>query len=201
MNRNIILYCYLAVLTVLVVVLSVKVFSKKSCNRTEGPAVIANVQDGSKMPVAYINLDTLLTQYTFAIEANDRLMSKQESARATFTTKARTLQNEMADFQRKLETNAFLSRDRAEKEQQRLLKKQQELEQLEDQLSQDILVENQKLNKQLRDTLDAFLKEYNANAGYQIILANAQSDNILLAQPGYDITPEVVSALNKRYTK
>ncbi len=201
MNRNIILYCYLAVLTVLVVVLSVKVFSKKSCKVAESTVAATTVQSGDKLPVAYINLDTLLTQYTFAIEANDRLMSKQESARATFTSKARTLQSEMADFQRKLETNAFLSRDRAEKEQQRLLKKQQELEQLEEQLSQDILVENQQLNKQLRDTLDAFLKQYNANAGYQIILANAQSDNILLAQPSYDITSEVVKALNERYKK
>ena len=113
MNRNIILYCYLVALTVLVVVLSVKVYGKKSCKNPEKPVVAACLQGGEMLPVAYINLDTLLTQYTFAIEANDRLMSKQESARATYASKARTLQNEMADFQRKLETNAFLSRDYA----------------------------------------------------------------------------------------
>lgn len=153
------------------------------------------------IPVAYLNLDSLLVNYIFAQEAQDKLMSKQEDARLKLNTKARTLQNEMADFQRKLDNNAFLSRERAESEANRLQKKQQELQELEAKLTNDILIENQNLNMQLRDTLDSYLKEYNADGRYQIILANQQNDNILLAGEGYDITDEVVSALNRRYKK
>lgn len=154
-----------------------------------------------RVPVAYINLDSLLQNYTFAIEANEKLMSKQEDARLKLNTRARSLQSEMVDFQRKLDNNAFLSRERAENEQNRLMKKQQELQDLEAKLTQDIVAENQALNMQLADTLDAFLKEFNADGRYHIIFTNTQRDNILQAHPAYDISSEVIEALNSRYNK
>lgn len=154
-----------------------------------------------RVPVAYINLDSLLQNYTFAIEANEKLMSKQEDARLKLNTRARSLQSEMVDFQRKLDNNAFLSRERAENEQNRLLKKQQELQDLEAKLTQDIVAENQALNMQLADTLDSFLKEFNADGRYHIIFTNTQRDNILQAHPAYDISSEVIEALNSRYNK
>ena len=86
------------------------------------------VENTGVLPVAYLNVDSLLVNYTFAQVASDKLMSKQEDARVKMNTKLRTFQNEVADFQRKLENNAFLSRERAEKEQQRLAKKEQELQ-------------------------------------------------------------------------
>ena len=128
-------------------------------------------------------------------------MSRQEDARLQLNQKARSLQSDMAEFQRKLDNNAFLSRERAEAEAQRLQKRQQDLQDLEAKLTQDIMLENQNLNLQLRDTLDNYLKEFNANGRFQVILANTQGDNILLAQPGYDVTDEVVTALNRRYSK
>ena len=65
---------------------------------------------GEQLPVAYLNLDSVLLNYTFAIEANDKLMSKQEDARLKLNTRANTLQRELADFQRKVENNAFFTR-------------------------------------------------------------------------------------------
>ena len=96
--------------------------SKSSCGAESGSA--APVAAEGQMPVAYLNLDSVLLNYQFAVEANDRLMSKQEDARLKLNTRARTLQSEMADFQRKLENGAFMSRERAEQKQQELLKKQ-----------------------------------------------------------------------------
>ncbi len=168
-------------------------------DKQEAPAVA--VESSEVMPIAYLNVDSLLVNYTFAQEASERLMKKQEDARLKLNTKARTLQNEMADFQRKLENNAFLSRERAEKEQQRLLTKQQELQELEAKLTEDIMLENQKLNMQLADTLTNFLEEYNADGRYHVILSNSAKDNVLMAAEQYDITDEVIDALNARCGK
>jgi outer membrane protein len=137
----------------------------------------------------------------FAQEANEKLMKKQEDARLKMNTKVRTFQNEVADFQRKLENNAFLSRERAEKEQQRLAKKEQELQELEAKLTQDILTENQNLNKQLVDSLNNFLNVFNADGRYHVILSNNAKDNILMASEVYDITDEVIEGMNNRYKK
>lgn len=153
------------------------------------------------MPVAYLNVDSLLANYTFAQEASERLMSKQEDARVKMNTKLRTFQNEVADFQRKLENNAFLSRERAEQEQQRLAKKEQELQELEAKLTQDIMLENQKLNQQLGDSLNTFLQEFNADGRFHIILSNTAKDNVLMASQQYDITDAVIAGMNARCKK
>ena len=183
------------VLVAAVAALFVLHFSKKEC----APAEVAASSD--VMPVAYLNVDSLLANYSFAIEASEKLMSKQEDARLKMNTKLRTFQNEVADFQRKLQNNAFLSRERAEKEQQRLAKKEQELQELEAKLTQDIMLENQKLNLQLADSLTNFLQLFNADGRYHIILSNTAKDNVLMAGEQYDITNEVIEGLNARYTK
>lgn len=188
------------VLAAAVVALFVIVFNGRSKAPEAPQPVAAPVVEGA-MPVAYLNVDSLLLQYSYAQEMTEKLLRKQEDARLKLNTKARTLQKEMEDFQRKLENNAFLSRERAESEQQRLLRKQQELEDLDAKLTQEIMTENQKFNMQLADTLMAFLKDFNADGRYQIILSNNAKDNILMAAEGYDITPAVVSGLNSRYTK
>ena len=169
--------------------------------KKQGETPTAAVEQSEVLPIAYLNTDSLLVNYVFAQEANEKLMKKQEDARLKLNTKARTLQNEMADFQRKLENNAFLSRERAEKEQQRLIKKQQELQELEAKLTEDIMIENQKLNIQLADTLTNFLQEFNADGRYHAILSNSAKDNVLMAAESYNITSEVIKQLNARYGK
>ena len=169
--------------------------------KKQGETPTAAVEQSEVLPIAYLNTDSLLVNYVFAQEANEKLMKKQEDARLKLNTKARTLQNEMADFQRKLENNAFLSRERAEKEQQRLIKKQHELQELEAKLTEDIMIENQKLNLQLADTLTNFLQEFNADGRYHVILSNSAKDNVLMAAESYNITSEVIKQLNARYGK
>lgn len=171
-----------------------------TCNKSQTPAtaVETNIE---MMPIAYLNIDSLLVNYVFAQDASERLMKKQEDARLKLNSKARTLQSEMADFQRKLENNAFLSRERAEKEQQRLLNKQQELQELEAKLTEEIMLENQKLNMQLADTVTNFLQEFNADGRYHVILSNSAKDNVLMAAEQYDITSQVIEALNARCKK
>lgn len=189
-----------AILAVAVIALFTLFFTRKPAEKAVASAENVVVAD-SNLPIAYLNLDSVLTQYQFAIEASDKLMTKQEDARLKLNTKARTLQSEAADFQRKLENGAFMSRDRAEQKQQELLKKQNDLQELEAKLTNDIMLENQKLNMQLADTINNFLREFNADGRYQMIFANAGKDNILQAADGYDITAEVVEALNTRYNK
>ncbi|MBQ7192703.1 MAG: OmpH family outer membrane protein [Paludibacteraceae bacterium] len=187
------------VLALAVVALFVLHFTSKQS--TSAPAAEAVAVENGAMPIAYLNVDSLLANYTFAQEAQETLMTKQEDARLKLNSKARTLQKEMSDFQQKYDNHAFLSAERAQSEYQRLQKKQQELEELEAKLTQDIMTENQKLNLQLADSLTAFLNDYNADGRFHVILSNNAKDNVLMANPSYDITAAVVEGLNKRYKK
>ena len=160
--------------------------------------------DSSKvttLPIAYVNIDSLLLNYTFAKNANESLIKKQEDSRSTINGRARQLQTEMSEFQRKLENNAFLSRERAEAAQTEILKKQKDLQDMDGKLSQQLMEQQQKMSEQLRDTINAFMKDYNKDGKYQMIISNTANDNILYAGKAYDITADVIKELNARYTK
>lgn len=187
-----------AVLAVAVVILFWLVLSSKSTTEIKRVVTGSDSISGGKLPIAYINIDSLLLNYQFAKDANESLIKKQEDSRLTINTKARQLQTEMGEFQRKLENNAFLSRERAEQEQIRLQKKQQELQELDGKLSQQLMQVQQKMSEELRDTINKFMKEYNKDRKYEMIISNTSSDNVLYAAEGYDITAEVTKMLNDR---
>ena len=176
-------------------------------------AVVAEVEpQGALLPVAIVNTDSILKHYTLAIEASDKLMARYEESTVKLDTKAKSLQKEyetfqrdVLDFQRKVEANAFLSRERAESEQARLQKKeqqlvtkQQDLENLRQKLSNDFMNEQAALTQQLQDSVQAYLREYNADGHLHLILNDAVLMNKVA---GYDITDEVIESLNTRYKK
>ncbi len=151
------------------------------------------------LPIAYVNVDSLLLNYNYSKDLNDVLIKKRENAQATLTQKARQLDSEMGEFQRKQENNAFLSEQSFKNQQQSLLKKQQDLQKLEQTLTQQLMEDQQVMNKQLRDTIYSFLKSYNLDKKYQVILSNTMNDNVMIANPKLDITEEVIKLLNKNY--
>lgn len=188
-----------AVLAIAVVVLFVLVLGNKTSVATKQSVRGKEIVTKGKLPIAYINIDSLLLHYQFAKEANESLIKKQEDSRLTINTKARQLQAEMGEFQHKLENNAFLSRERAEQEQARLQKKQQDLQVLDGDLSKQLVQVQQKMSEQLRDTINSFMKDYNRDHKYEMIISNTASDNILYADKSYDITAEVTKLLNERF--
>jgi len=187
-----------AILAIAVIVLFWLVLSNKSNETAKQIVSGKNSVTVGKLPIAYVNIDSLLLNYQFAKDANESLIKKQEDSRLTVNTRARQLQAEMAEFQKKLENNAFLSRERAEQEQLRLQNKQKELQEMDGKLSQQLMQVQQKMSEELRDTINAFMKEYNKNNKYEMIISNTSSDNILYAAKGYDITKDVTKMLNER---
>lgn len=154
------------------------------------------------VPVAVVNADSIFSQYTLAVELREKLTTKQENARLNVNERARKLQNEMVDFQRKLENNAFLSRERAEQEGRRLQQKEADLQALDQKLTQDILEEQQAYNARLRDSIDAAIRVLNKDGKFQLILSTSSlNDNVLYLSPALDITPAIVERLNATYKK
>jgi outer membrane protein len=190
-----------AVLAIAVIVLFVLVLNNKSNISNKQVIPWNDSISKGKLPIAYINVDSLLLNYQFAKDANESLIKKQEDSRLTINTRARELKSEMGEFQRKLENNAFLSRERAEQEQQRLLRKQQDLQEMDGKLSQQLMQVQQKMSEELRDTINKFMKEFNKDNRFEMIISNTSNDNILYATKGYDITAEVTKLLNERCAK
>lgn len=154
----------------------------------------------SGLKIAFVEVDSLLSSYEFCIQMNQEMVKKEENVRATLNDKGKQLENEQKDFQYKYENNAF-TQARAQEEYNRLMKKAQDLEELKVKLAEELALENQKNNIQLRDSIDNFLKIYNAEKQYDFIISNAGYDNLLYGNPAYNITQEIIDGLNARYKK
>ena len=110
-------------------------------------------------------------------DLNELMIQKEENIRTTLNEKAKELDREMREFQRKLENNGFATRERAEQENLRLSQKQRDLQQLQEKLAADLQTENQKNSLQLRDSINSFLKIYNKTKGYSLIISNTGFDS------------------------
>lgn len=174
-----------------------------SCANNQGGQAAGQAVGGDScgLAIAYVNVDSLLTNYDFAKDLNEALIKKTEDARANFNSQAASFERDYNEFQRKLQTNAFLNEDRAKSEANRLENKKNQLDQLNAKLQQELAQEQIDMNTRLNDTIANFLKEYNAVKKFQFIFSNTLNDNILIAQPQYDITGEVLDMLNERYSK
>jgi outer membrane protein len=152
------------------------------------------------LPVAFVNIDSLLENYHYAQDLSEIQMRNHENARLNLSRKMQDLEQDATDFQRKVANNVFLSRERAQQEEQRILRKQQDIEALRERTSNELMMEQERMSKTLRDTIVSQLKVYNRDKQFQLILSNTNGDNILLAEQAYDITAEVIELLNKNYS-
>ena len=170
-----------------------------SCNNQspkmdEQPAAVS--ADGLK--IAYVEVDSLMTQYNFAKDYSVTLQKKSNNARNTLNQKGNALQAAMANFQQKLNNNGFQSREQAASQQAAIQRQQNDLQELQARLENELASETAKFNEALRDSLQNFLKAYNQDKKFDLILSKA-GDNILMGNKKLDITQDVINGLNKRY--
>ena len=182
---------------------AVAVMALASCNNAspkmdEQPVAADNNNSGMK--IAYVEVDSLMTQYEFCKEFTLTLQKKSNNARNTLNQKGQQLQSAAANFQQKLQNNGFTSREQAESQQAAIQRQQQSLQELQARLENELAQETAKYNEALRDSLMNFLNAYNKDKKYDLILTK-QGDNILYAAKRFDITNDVINGLNKRYKK
>ena len=186
----------------IVAIMAIFMFAQCTGNASQSAPVGASGEASgtANMKIAFVEIDTLIVKYNFWNDVNEEMIKREENVRATLTEQGRALEKEAQEFQRKYETNAFVSQDRAQQEYARINKKQQDLQALQTRLTDELMKEQNKNNLILRDSINSFLKEYNKTKGYSMIISNTGFDNLLYADPIYNITQEIIDGLNARYT-
>ncbi len=194
-------YVVSGVLAVAVIILFILHFTTApSTKEDSGRNLSALLNDSTlNLPIAFVNVDSLLVNYNFASDLNESLLRKEESTRATLNQRENQINSAAQEFERKLRNNAFLSQERAQQEQERIMKMNQEYQQLAERLSQEFLIEQQRLNLQMEDTIKVRIEEFNKSHNYEIIFSNISTSTLIFAQDKYDITDDVIQFLNNKY--
>lgn len=171
-----------------------------SCGKKAEDAkqVVTEPEEPKELKIAYVEIDSLMAQYQFCKDYAELANVEGENIQRTLTGKQRALEQHAAAMQKKYESNGFTSQEELTRAQQALQTEQQALQELSERLQASFMEEQAKYNEEMRDSVQKFLKRYNKSKKYDFIMAKA-GDNMLLANPKYDITAEVVKGLNKRY--
>ena len=149
------------------------------------------------MKIAYVEVDSIMSQYKFCKEYSLILQKKGQNIQNTLAQKQQALQAAAANFQQKVQQNAY-TREQAEGVNASLQKQNNDLQILNQRLSAEFQNETDQFNKALRDSIQHYLASYNKDKKYSIIFSK-QGDNLLYADNAYDITNEIAAGLNKAY--
>ena len=153
----------------------------------------------AKQEIVYVNSDSLLNKYDYFKDMSTRLEDKGKKAQVDVSSKGQAFQREVAEYQKGAAT---LSADQRAATEQRLARKQQELQTYNQNASAQIQQEQAAENAKLYDKIADFLKGYAKDKGYKLILTYSKANpTVLFGDESLNVTNDVVKLLNDNYKK
>ncbi|MGM9477534.1 OmpH family outer membrane protein [Pedobacter sp. GSP4] len=149
--------------------------------------------------IVYVNSDSLLTKYEYFKDLKVKFEGKTKNAQADMQAKGQAFQRELAQYQQAAQT---LSADQRKSTEERLQRKQQELQTYQQNAGAALQNEQAAENEKLYDKVADYLKGYAKEKGYKMVLTYSKGNSaILFADESLDVTSEVIKGLNAEYSK
>lgn len=167
------------------------------CSKT-GETPAAQNAAPTEAKIAYINADSVLKNYDFLKVEQAKFDVRGQKIEQDLKSRATALQSEINAFQNNY-SNMTIGQAEAVKED--LARKNQNFEMNREKVTQELMVEQEKLNKELYDRITVFLKGYSERNGLQMVLKFNTESDVLYAAPGLDITADVIKGLNDEFSK
>jgi outer membrane protein len=158
----------------------------------------AEVAEMPDFQVAYINSDSVLVNYAYAEKLREDFQTKTSGLERDYQSRLQGLQKEINDYQ---QNAGNLTMNQARALEENLVKKQQNLQLYQQKLSQDLMVDEASMNKDLYDRVTGFLRDYGKENNLQLIVKYDQGSDVLFASDAMDITQIVIDGLNASYEK
>ena len=194
---------------VLVVAVAILYYLQFSDSTTIEEEVIAEVEteeveeaeevEKIKSKIAYLNVDSLQSNYELYSELINKLKAREKKYEKELSSKSAVFEKKVMEFQKKAPTMTQFEGQTRQKE---LAKEEQDLYKMRDDFAVKFQNEEAKLNDEFQKNVKDFIKNYNENSTYNIIIGSSQLGNVVLDyNEGINITNEIVEGLNEQYTK
>ncbi|MBP8067033.1 MAG: OmpH family outer membrane protein [Pedobacter sp.] len=167
-------------------------------SKTETPKTTATTVAADEK-IVYVNSDTLLTKYEYFKDLKSKMETKGKAAESDMAAKTQAFQREVQQYQQQQNT---LPADQRAATEQRLSRKQQELQAYQQNAGAALQSEQAKEQEVLYDKVAEYLKSYAKTKGYKMVLTYSKGNSaILFADESLDVTNAVIVGLNEAYTK
>jgi outer membrane protein len=174
-----------------------------ACNQNktaDKPAAsAATTSSDVKESIVYVNSDSLLNKYDYFKDMSKRLEDKGKASQGDLQAKGQAFQREVAEYQKNAAT---LPADQRQATEQRLARKQQELQGYQQNANAEFQNAQATENAKLYDKIADFTKGYAKEKGYKLVLTYSKANpTVLYGDPSLDVTADVVKRLNEAYAK
>jgi outer membrane protein len=163
-------------------------------------AVISSPSNSDGVKIAYVNGDTLDSQYIWLKKQKEDIQKRMETAENNLAAKEQSLMKDTQALQEKFQAGNMTQAD-AQKQQEALMKRGQRLEEEKMNLSKTLSEEQKKAFNDLYANVETQLKTLSSQIGYDYILSYSRGGQILLANDSLDITKQVLDLLNAQEQK
>ncbi|MFC4665793.1 OmpH family outer membrane protein [Falsiporphyromonas endometrii] len=186
---------------IVAITLGGSVFTACNNQKTDNKPTTVQNTGNNGIKIAFVRLDSLYSKYQYYKDINEQLNKEAQASQKALASKLNAFGKAAEDFQRRVRTNAFVSQESAQMEQQKLANMQQEGQQFEAKLQQEMMNKNMAAMDKFQKKLQEEINKYNKDKGFTFILTDLNHQNLLYADSAYDITDELATFLNKEYSK
>ncbi len=187
--------------TIIYAVVATVALGLAACNNTnskQNTEASAPVVAEGGLKIAYVNTDTLLAKYQYAIDMEQELVAYKEQQERYYQQQTTQFQT---DYQNYLKNGASMTLTQQQQKEAELKQRAERMATLEQELMAKVADRQVAENTKLLNAIFAFIREYNAaNQQFDLILRKSFNDTpVLYANPAMDITDEILAGLNEEY--
>lgn len=149
-----------------------------------------------EVKTAYVDTSVLMKEYTEAKDLEAKYKAQAEEKGRQLQAEITRFKQDAASFQSQAQANgqAWAQQRGAE-----LQKREQQLGYAQQALSQQLQQESGVEMDSLISGVKKFIKDYGKKNGYSYIYGTGDAASILYAEEKYDITKDIIKALNDKY--
>lgn len=170
----------------------------KNSDSKQNPEAAAPVVAEGGLKIAYVDTDTIMAKYQYAIDLNEELLAYKDQQEKYYQQQMTQFQT---DYNNYLQTGASLTLTQQQAKEAELKQRMEKMSTLEQELMAKVAERQLSENTKLLNAIFAFIREYNAaNQQFDVILRKSFNDTpVLYANPAMDITEEILAGLNEEY--
>ena len=168
------------------------------CGKNQPAGATDTVEKKSHGGIAFVELDSVIANFVMAEDKATELEQKTKTSEAELASKSQAFDRDVRDFQNKVQ-KGLVTRATAAEMEQTLAQQQQTLIARRDEMAYNLNEEGLVAQRQVLEYINQYLAEFNADRGYQYILARQFPGPILYGDSTLDVTNDVIAGLNAKY--
>jgi outer membrane protein len=158
------------------------------------------VLKAEKGDIVFVRMDSIINSFDMYHDLRKLYEEDVTKADTDLRTKAGAFEKDVNEFREKTE-KGLMTRSQAEQEQGRLIQRQQRLEEEQNKIRNELAEKEMVLLNQIQNAIMVYVKKYNEEKGYSMIISTSGNSTVLYGNPGLDITADIIKGINEEYIK